>query len=252
MAAKRKRETVDDEGEIAKFNVPAHIKSQEKRLIVVLEKANLESIKVGKAFELLNCDDHIQQMRKFKKDPAFCRPDITHQCLLMLFDSPLNRAGLLQVYIHTEKNVLIEINPQTRIPRTFKRFSGLMVQLLHKLCIRAGSGSVKLLKVIKNPVTDWLPVGCKKVMMSLHAEKLVRPRDLVPETNEPITVVIGAMAHGSVGGSLSGRIPLRADCRHGRCGAVALILRKVSAYAKAVEPLIQCGLLIDHSAMCVA
>ncbi|KAG0412541.1 hypothetical protein HPB47_010339 [Ixodes persulcatus] len=153
---------------------------------------------VGKAFELLNCDDHIQQMRKFKKDPAFCRPDITHQCLLMLFDSPLNRAGLLQVYIHTEKNVLIEINPQTRIPRTFKRFSGLMVQLLHKLCIRAGSGSVKLLKVIKNPVTDWLPVGCKKVMMSLHAEKLIRPRDLVPETNEPITVVVGAMAHGSV------------------------------------------------------
>jgi rRNA small subunit pseudouridine methyltransferase Nep1 len=44
----------------------------------------------------------------------------------MLMDSPLNRAGLLQVYIHTEKNVLIEINPQTRIPRTFDRFCGLM------------------------------------------------------------------------------------------------------------------------------
>lgn len=49
-----------------------------------------------------------------------------HQCLLMLMDSPLNRAGLLQVYIHTEKNALIEINPQTRIPRTFTRFCGLM------------------------------------------------------------------------------------------------------------------------------
>jgi len=48
------------------------------------------------------------------------------QCLLMLLDSPLNRAGLLQVYIHTEKNVLIEVNPQTRIPRTFDRFCGLM------------------------------------------------------------------------------------------------------------------------------
>lgn len=44
----------------------------------------------------------------------------------MLMDSPLNRAGLLQVYIHTEKNALIEINPQTRIPRTFPRFCGLM------------------------------------------------------------------------------------------------------------------------------
>ena len=44
----------------------------------------------------------------------------------MLMDSPLNRAGLLQVYVHTAKNVLIEINPQTRIPRTFDRFCGLM------------------------------------------------------------------------------------------------------------------------------
>ena len=44
----------------------------------------------------------------------------------MLLDSPLNKAGLLQVYVHTEKNVLIEINPHTRIPRTFDRFCGLM------------------------------------------------------------------------------------------------------------------------------
>ena len=40
------------------------------------------------------------------------RPDITHQTLLALFDSPLNRANLLQVYVRTVKNVLIEINPQ--------------------------------------------------------------------------------------------------------------------------------------------
>ena len=48
------------------------------------------------------------------------------QCLLMLQDSVLNRSGMLQVFLHTEKNVLIEINPQTRIPRTFDRFAGLM------------------------------------------------------------------------------------------------------------------------------
>ena len=48
------------------------------------------------------------------------------QCLLMLLDSPLNKAGLLQVYVHTAKNVLIEVNPQTRIPRIYSRFCGLM------------------------------------------------------------------------------------------------------------------------------
>ena len=45
---------------------------------------------------------------------------------MTLLDSPLNKAGHLQVYVHTADNVLIEINPQTRIPRTFPRFAGLM------------------------------------------------------------------------------------------------------------------------------
>ena len=59
----------------------------------------------------------------------------------MLLDSPLNRSGNLQIYIHTQRNVLIEINPQTRIPRTFDRFCGLMGKpiinnYLHKfLCL---------------------------------------------------------------------------------------------------------------------
>ena len=84
---------------------------------------------------------------------------------MMLLDSPLNRAGLLQVYIHSEKNVLIELHPQTRVPRTFDRFAGLMgeygynshvtetssdftpVQLLHKLSIHASDGPMKLMKV---------------------------------------------------------------------------------------------------------
>ena len=39
------------------------------------------------------------------------RPDVTHQSLLALLDSPLNQAGLLQVYIRTNKNALIEVSP---------------------------------------------------------------------------------------------------------------------------------------------
>ena len=55
--------------------------------------------------------------------------------------------SLQAVYVHTARNVLIEVNPQVRLPRTFKRFCGLMVQLLQKLSIRASNGSSKLLKV---------------------------------------------------------------------------------------------------------
>lgn len=111
-----------------------------RRLFVVLEQACLEAYKVsstGKSrngregeakYTLLNCDDHQGILAKTGRDIADARPDITHQCLLTLLDSPLNKAGLLQVYIHTVKGTLIEVNPHVRIPRTFKRFSGLMGQ----------------------------------------------------------------------------------------------------------------------------
>ena len=101
-----------------------------KRLIVVLEQCSLETVKLGKGkeghYSLLNCDDHHHLLKKHNRDISESRPDITHQCLLTLLDSPLNKAGLLQVYLKTTQNVLIEINPHVRIPRTFKRFAGLM------------------------------------------------------------------------------------------------------------------------------
>ncbi|XP_076228137.1 ribosomal RNA small subunit methyltransferase NEP1 [Nomia melanderi] len=200
MGQKRKNRNEKDDFEYdphPKHLQIAHIKNQEKRLIIILDKAQLESVKVGNSFELLNCDDHTSILKKNNRDPGTCRPDITHQCLLMLMDSPLNRAGLLQVYICTEKNVLIEVNPQTRIPRTFKRFAGLMVQLLHKFSVRASDGPMKLLKVIKNPVTNHLPVGCRKIAMSFSANKVQNPRELVLP-DEPIAIVVGAMAHGQV------------------------------------------------------
>lgn len=71
------------------------------------------------------------------------------------------------------------------------------MQLLHKFSVRATDSPMKLLKVIRNPITDHLPVGCRKLGTSFSATTLVNPRDLVP-SDEPVTVVIGAIAHGQV------------------------------------------------------
>ncbi|CEQ40515.1 SPOSA6832_02136, partial [Sporobolomyces salmonicolor] len=212
-------------------------KDNTRRLIVVLEQACLETYKHsapagsrgGKGeekYSLLNCDDHQGVLAKMGRDIAHARPDITHQvrrapsssplcahsltvrcvhsrqCLLTLLDSPLNKAGRLQVYIHTARGVLIEVNPSVRIPRTFKRFGGLMgtaglVQLLHKLSIRSLNGSEKLLKVIKNPITDHLPTNCHKITLSFDATpvKLTKYLPTIPDTHS-ICVFVGAMAHG--------------------------------------------------------
>lgn len=55
------------------------------------------------------------------------------------------------------------------------------------------------MKVIKNPVSDHLPVGCRKVLMSYGAKKIVKPSEIVPEDlSAPLCVVIGAIAKGSI------------------------------------------------------
>lgn len=172
-----------------------------KRLIVVLSNACLETHKIhssgGDRYALLNCDDHQAYLKKLNRDIKDTRPDITHQCLLTLLDSPINKAGKLQVYIHTARGVLIEVNPSVRIPRTFKRFSGLMVQLLHRLSIKSVNSEEKLLKVIKNPITDHLPTKCRKVTLSFDS-KVQRVQDHVNtlDDDESMCVFVGAMAKG--------------------------------------------------------
>jgi len=127
--------------------------------------------------------------------------------MLALLDSPLNKAGCLQVYIKTCKNVLIEINPSIRIPRTYKRFSGLIVQLLHKMKIKAGGSSETLMKVIKNPFSQHLPAGTRVFGMSCQgtlyspnalAAALVPPDPSAASGAPPVCFIVGAMATGHV------------------------------------------------------
>ena len=171
------------------------IKNGKQPIIVLLDQATLETVKNRRGiYELLNCDDHRDLCKKkLKKNPNDFRPDILHQELLALLDSPLNKAGMLKVYIHTTRKVLIEVNPSIRIPRTYKRFAGLMVQLLHKFKIKAANESTALLKVIKNPFSQHLPPGTRCYGFSCQgtlyspiqlAKTLVplEPTDKVPPT----------------------------------------------------------------------
>eukprot|EP00823_Brevimastigomonas_motovehiculus_P007323 TRINITY_DN6349_c0_g1_i1.p1 TRINITY_DN6349_c0_g1~~TRINITY_DN6349_c0_g1_i1.p1 ORF type:complete len:238 (-),score=31.21 TRINITY_DN6349_c0_g1_i1:355-1068(-) len=180
------------------------------KVYVVLVKASLETVKTKKGYELLCADTHNSIIKKLGRQPGDFRPDILHSALLTLLDSPLNKSGHLKVFIHTTKNELIEVSPHIRIPRTYKRFAGLMVQLMHKLKIRAADGPEFLLKVVKNPVTQYLPAGCRKIGTSVKGD-LVDLKEFVPTlvSSEPelksstgkkqpesVCFVFGAHAHG--------------------------------------------------------
>ncbi|CAK9209940.1 unnamed protein product [Sphagnum jensenii] len=92
-------------------------------VIFVLEKASLEAAKVGKNYQLLNCEDHATFLKKHKRDLALYRPDILHQALLAILDSTLNKAS-----------------------------------------IRANNGPDKLMRILKQPMTHYLPLEIKEAM----------------------------------------------------------------------------------------
>jgi rRNA small subunit pseudouridine methyltransferase Nep1 len=190
----------EDEEVAASSSVPSGPSNgKNRKVVVVLEEACLEVVKSksGK-FELLNCDDHLGLHSRLGRDPKHSRPDIAHQCLLTLLDSPLNKAGLLTVYLKSAAGVLVEVSPFVRIPRTYKRFAGLMVQLLHDLRIRAAQGSKTLFKVIKNPVEIHLPINARRFGTS-HQGTLVDVYEFVDHLpDEPVVFVFGAMAQGKL------------------------------------------------------
>lgn len=180
-------------------------KTGTKPIIFLLDQATIETVKNRRGvYELLNCDDHRDLCKKkLHKDPNLFRPDILHQELLAILDSPLNKAGLVKIYIQTTKNVLIDVNPSIRIPRTYKRFAGLMVQLLHKMKIKASSESTTLLKVIKNPFSQYLPPGTRCYGMSCQGtlySPIAMAKALVPAVPEdtPTCFIVGAMSTGHV------------------------------------------------------
>ncbi|KAL6540680.1 hypothetical protein OROMI_024563 [Orobanche minor] len=170
-------------------------------VIFILEKASLEIGKVGKTYQLLSSDEHANFLARNKRNPADYRPDIAFQAIQTILDSRVNKCGRLKaLYVKTQQGLLLHIKPHARMPRTYKRFAGLMVQLLQKLHITSSGKGEKLLRVIKNPVTQYLPVNSRKLGFSHSSEKLVDMYDYVGTIGNELNLVfvVGAMAHGKI------------------------------------------------------
>jgi len=60
------------------------------------------------------------------------RPDIIHNTLLQVLETPLNWEGQLRVLVHTQEDQIITINPKVRLPKNYVRFVGLIEQLFRQ------------------------------------------------------------------------------------------------------------------------
>ena len=141
---------------------------------------------------LLDSSFHHRAMRKLPEAERRGRPDITHVSLLLALDSPLNREGLLRVYVHTRNDEVIRIDPSTRLPRSYHRFVGLMEELFK-------TGAVPSDKPLLTLEKKTLP----ELLQELEGRKLVfsekgmkkRWSELFPKDTS-LTAIVGAFPRG--------------------------------------------------------
>ncbi len=141
---------------------------------------------------ILDDSKHHSAMKDLDNREKRGRPDIIHQCLLSVLDS--RAAEFLDVYIHTLDDVIIWVNNETRLPRNYNRFLGLMEDLFEKREIRAGEKV--LLKILDAELEDLLEDAEGIVVMSERGDRDESYlREFFASVDRPV-VCIGAFPHG--------------------------------------------------------
>ncbi len=146
---------------------------------------------------LLDRSLHHSAMRRLGENLKRGRPDITHFALLEALGSPLNKEGLLQVYIHTNNNYIITVNSNTRLPRNYNRFIGLMEQLFQ--LEKVPSEGETLLKLEHKTLQQLLTETKADYILAFSREG--KPKTLqdavstIQSKRSPV-VIVGGFPHG--------------------------------------------------------
>ncbi len=158
---------------------------------------------------LLDISIHYPAMRKLKDREKRGRPDIAHICMLIAQSSMLNRFGMLKLLVHTYRGHVIEVAPQTRLPRNYNRFVGLIEQLLMEGKVPP-KAEKPLLRILGARLTDVLK-GCDVVVLLSEEGTPCPPRELasrIVEFEKP-AVLVGAFQRGDFSDEVKGVASLK-------------------------------------------
>jgi rRNA small subunit pseudouridine methyltransferase Nep1 len=151
-------------------------------------------------FLLLDRSYHHAAMKTLEEAEKRGRPDIVHFSLLELLGSPLCKEGLLQVYVHTIVDSVISVNKETRLPRNYNRFLGLMEQLFELQHIPSEGSPLLTLtesmtfpQLMKKIEPDFIMVFSRKG----SAKTLEKTVSEFVEKKNPVAV-IGGFPHGTL------------------------------------------------------
>ena len=128
------------------------------------------------------------------------RPDILHITLINALATPLYRNNMMNVFIHTVNNNVICVGDNVRIPKSYIRFEGLMINLLKTKKIISDEGrlllelrsQINFKRLIKEIVKSDTVVGLSTTGVYRKLESIAI--DLSSQNNP--CVVIGGFPNG--------------------------------------------------------
>jgi len=146
---------------------------------------------------ILDRSYHHAAMKMLKEAEKRGRPDIVHFCLLEALRSPLNKEGLLDVYVHTINDYVISVDPETRLPRNYDRFIGLMEQLF-ELGRAPQSGRVLLMLERKNMRQLFSEINPTHVIVFSRIGSPMSLKDVIAgfSAERRLAVIVGGFPKG--------------------------------------------------------
>ena len=158
-----------------------------------------------------------------------------HVCLLAALDTPLSREGLLRLYIHTRQNKFITVDPSTRLPRAYNRFTGLIEHLF-----LTGSAPPE------NPLLRLQDASLKEILDQIKPEKVISfsehgNRKLYGELfrgisrDDEVCMIIGGFPHGDFLSNVAGLSDEIVCIDPEQLEALTVLTRAICAYEDAFE-----------------
>lgn len=179
---------------------------------------------------ILDSNYHHGPMKRLEDSDRRGRPDIVHVCLLTALDSPLNREGHLRLYVHTRHEGVIDVDPHTRIPRSYNRFVGLIEQLFL-------TGGVPpedpLLRLRDSTLSDLLKTIRPRRTLTLAREGVnIDLEGLFGEfrLEEDICVIVGGFPHGDFKSDVEGLSDGVVSIYEGSLDAVTAVTHAIQFY----------------------
>ncbi len=136
-------------------------------------------------------------MKRLEESEKRGRPDIVHFALLEALGSPLNKQGLLQVYVHTINDYVVIVSAEVRLPKNYNRFVGLFEQLF-QVGVIPPSGPA-LLRVERKTMPQLLQEIEADYVIAFSlggSPKTLEETMLRLQTKERPMVIIGGFPHG--------------------------------------------------------